>query len=151
MLCIMKCPYCFQVETKVVDKRGTENLNVARRRRECTRCKKRFTTYERVEMRDLMVIKKDGRREQFDRVKLMKGLQKSCEKRPISIEMIEKILDSVELELRNHDNIEVSSSIVGDLIMDNLKILDPIAYIRFASVYREFQDVTDFKKELKEL
>ena len=114
-------------------------------------CEKRFTTYERVELQELTIIKKDGRREQFDRDKILKGLKRACEKRPIGLEVLSKIVDEIEVDLRSYDNIEVASSVVGNLVMDNLMLLDAIAYIRFASVYREFKDVTDIKKVLKKL
>ncbi|MBI2106676.1 transcriptional repressor NrdR [Candidatus Woesearchaeota archaeon] len=147
----MKCPYCNHSETKVVDKRETDDLDVTRRRRECLKCQKRFTTYERVEGIDLVIVKKDGRREAFDKEKLKRGLLRACEKRSISIEQIDKIIDKVESELRNQDTKEINSSIVGDRVTKELKKLDQVAYIRFASVYRSFADVTDFQKELKEL
>ena len=134
-----------------MDKRETDDLDVTRRRRECLKCQKRFTTYERVEGIDLIVVKKDGRREAFDKEKLKRGLLRACEKRPISIEQIDKIIDKVEAELRNQDTKEINSSIVGDRVTKELKKLDQVAYIRFASVYRSFADVTDFQKELKEL
>ena len=147
----MKCPYCFHKETKVVDKRETEDLDVTRRRRECLKCKKRFTTYERVESLDLIIIKKDGRREAFDREKLKRGIIKACEKRPVSYEQIENFVDKLEAELRKLKSKEISSKLIGEKVINALKKLDKIAYIRFASVYRSFADVTDFQKELKEL
>lgn len=147
----MKCPYCFHDETKVVDKRETEDLDVTRRRRECLKCEKRFTTYERVEGLDLIIIKKDGRRENFDREKLKKGIIKACEKRPVSYEQIDDFMDKLESELRKLKSKEIPSNIIGEKVIQGLKKLDKIAYIRFASVYRSFADVTDFQKELKEL
>src|SRR3989344_9642646 len=147
----MKCPYCFHDETKVVDKRETEDLDTTRRRRECLKCEKRFTTYERVESLDLIIIKKDGRRETFDREKLKRGIIKACEKRPVSYEQIETFVDKLEAELRKMKTKEVPSKIIGEKVASGLKKLDKIAYIRFASVYRSFADVTDFQKELKEL
>ena len=148
----MKCPYCLNHITKVIDKRDSETKNLTtRRRRECTKCNKRFTTYERVELIELMIVKKDGRREMFDRNKLSKGLQKACEKRPVSNEVINDITNEIELELRNYDTTEIKSSVIGNLVMTKLKELDPVAYIRFASVYREFADVESFEKELKQL
>ena len=147
----MKCPYCFYEENKVVDKRETEELDVTRRRRECLKCKKRFTTYERVESLDLIVIKKDGRREAFDREKLKKGIIKACEKRPVSYEQIDNFVNKLEAELRKLKSKEIPSKAIGEKIINGLKKLDKIAYIRFASVYRSFADVTDFQKELKEL
>ena len=147
----MKCPYCFHEETKVVDKRETEELDVSRRRRECLKCKKRFTTYERVESLDIVILKKDGRREAFDREKLKRGIIKACEKRPVSYEQIEALIDKSEAELRKLKSKEVPSKLIGEKVMNELKKLDKIAYIRFASVYRSFADVTDFQKELKDL
>lgn len=145
----MICPYCLKSETKVLDSR--DSVQGVRRRRECLKCKRRFTTHERPEIIDLMVVKKDNRREAFDRTKLMKGIIKSCEKTPVKIIQIERIVDEIELELRNNDNIEVNSKDIGELVMSKLKQLDKIAYIRFASVYREFTDVAHFKKELSKL
>lgn len=151
MLCIkMKCPYCNNNETQVVDKRETKNFLVTRRRRECLKCKKRFTTYERVEI-DLMVIKKDNRREPFDREKLKKGILRACEKRPISKEKIEKLIEEIESDLKKMKSNEIKSSVIGERVMKKLKSLDKVAYIRFASVYRDFKDVKDFEKEVKEL
>jgi len=145
----MFCPYCNDAETKVLDSRESEQS--VRRRRECGKCKKRFTTYERAEISDILVVKKDGRREAFDRTKLIKGITKACEKRPIQTVQIERTVDEIELELRKKDNVEVSSKDVGELVMSKLKQLDKVAYIRFASVYREFTDIDHFKKELKNL
>ncbi|MBS3146064.1 transcriptional regulator NrdR [Candidatus Woesearchaeota archaeon] len=148
----MKCPYCLHSITKVIDKRDSETVkNTTRRRRECTKCDKRFTTYERVEHLELMIVKKDGRRELFDITKLIKGLQKACEKRPVSNIVISDIAHEIELQLRNQDTTEIKSSIIGNLVMEKLKQLDPVAYIRFASVYREFTDLDSFEKELNQL
>ena len=147
----MKCPYCLNVKTKVVDKRNTDELGSIRRRRECLACGKRFTTYERIELVGFSIIKKDGRRESFNRGKLRAGLLKACEKRPIPREEIEKLINGIEVELRNYEESEVSSSVIGKLVMDRLKDLDKVAYIRFASVYREFTDLKSFEKELKTL
>jgi len=147
----MKCPYCGNTETDVVDSRDAEDLAAVRRRRECMKCEKRFTTYERVESVELVVVKKDGRREPFDREKLKAGLVRACEKRPVPHEKIEQTVEEIEMELRKKDTKEVPSSVVGELVMKKLKKLDKVAYIRFASVYREFADVEDFRKELKEL
>ncbi|MCK4496656.1 MAG: transcriptional repressor NrdR [Candidatus Aenigmarchaeota archaeon] len=147
----MKCPYCSNQNTRVMDKRETEDSNVTRRRRECLNCKKRFTTYERVETLDLTIVKKDGKRENFDRHKLMSGLLKACEKRPIPREKIEKIIDGVEAKLRAHKKTEIDSRFIGELVMKKLKKLDKVAYIRFASVYREFTDLDSFKKEMEKL
>lgn len=143
----MICPYCQNPETKVIDSRDSAEESV-RRRRECPKCERRFTTYERAEIIDLIVVKKDGRREPFDRTKLIRGVIKACEKRPIKTIQIERIVDEIELELRKNDKVEVSSTEIGELMMSKLKQLDKIAYIRFASVYRDFDDVSDFKKEL---
>ncbi len=146
----IKCPYCLHEENKVIDKRNTE-VNSTRRRRECLKCKKRFTTYERVESIDLVIIKKDGRREPFEKEKIRKGLIKACEKRPVSLEKIEQAVDKIEAELRKLKSKEIQSSIVGEKIMNRLKKLDKVAYVRFASVYRSFADITDFQKELRDL
>ncbi|GBE20591.1 MAG TPA: transcriptional repressor NrdR [Candidatus Pacearchaeota archaeon] len=145
----MDCPYCSSKELKVTDKR--ESPDGIRRRRECLKCKNRFTTYERVERSDLYLIKKDGNREKFEREKLEIGVQKAFEKRPVSKEKIDKMINEIEEQLRKKGKKEVKSSIVGELTMKKIKKLDNVAYIRFASVYRDFQDVSDFKKELKEL
>jgi len=147
----MKCPYCGFPETKVVDKRDAEGGDAARRRRECLKCGERFTTYERVETSTLTVVKKDGTREQFDREKVLRGIIKACEKRPISRDMMERTADEIEVELRNGGTKEVTSKEVGELVMRKLRKLDKIAYIRFASVYREFTDLSSFEKELKKL
>ena len=144
----MICPYCSYIETKVVDSRESEN-NV-RRRRECEKCSKRFTTYEKVEF-DLTVLKKDSRREQFSREKLKSSILKSTGKRPVSLEKIEKIIDEIEQELRGSKSHEIPSRIIGDKVMKKLKSLDKIAYIRFASVYKEFKDIDDLAEELKKM
>ncbi len=146
----MHCPYCSSDELKVLDKRSSDEKSIWRRR-ECLKCGKRFTTYERVESVDLIVVKKDGRRERFDRNKLKSGILKSCEKRPITNEMIEKTVDEIEGELRGEDSIEIPSRRIGELVMKKLKKLDKVAYIRFASVYREFEDIESFQNELKKL
>jgi transcriptional repressor NrdR len=144
----MKCPYCNHEDTKVVDKRDVDNFT--RRRRECFKCKKRYNTLEEVESVQLRVIKKDGSREDFDREKIKRGLIKACEKRPISAEKIEEMLNIIEEKLRKHGK-EVKSSLIGELVSKELKKADKVAYIRFASVYRDFTDISDFKKEIKEL
>ncbi|MBC8495503.1 transcriptional regulator NrdR [archaeon] len=146
----MKCPFCEFADTRVVETRETTE-DVTRRRRECMNCKKRFTTYERVELHPLIIIKKAGVREAFDRQKVKSGVLRSCEKRPVSIDEIEKLIDKIESELRKADKAEVSSKVVGDLAMRYLKKLDKIAYIRFASVYLEFEDVELFREEAKKL
>ena len=147
----MKCPFCRHPKTRVVDKRNLEGLDTIRRRRECLTCGRRFSTYERIEWTGVSVIKKDGRRESFDRDKLLAGLLKACEKRPISREEIEKRVSGIEAELYNYGSREVPAQVIGELVMDRLKDLDKVAYIRFASVYREFTDLKSFEKELKTL
>lgn len=146
----MKCPYCDHTKTSVIETReNTEGIT--RRRRTCSKCEKRFTTYERVEMTDLTVVKKNGVREKWDREKIMKGLQKACEKRPISQEKLTNICDYIERKLRRRNSTEAPSKLVGQLVMERLKKTDKVAYIRFASVYREFEDIAEFKKELKQV
>lgn len=147
----MKCPFCHHLESKVIDSRYTENHTCIRRRRECLNCVERFTTYERLEDIPLMVIKKDNRREMFDRNKLMTGLFKACEKRPISQERLDKLVTDIEKELRNEMKQEVKSSEIGELVMNALKEIDEVAYVRFASVYRQFKDVNIFKQELERM
>jgi len=147
----MKCPYCSNEDTKVIDKRETEDLEATRRRRECLKCGKRFTTYERIEEADIIVVKKEGSRERFNRQKLISGILKACEKRPISMDKIEALVDSLESDLRKRDTVEVDSKIIGKLVMKKLKSLDKVAYIRFASVYLEFEDLTRFEEELEKL
>ena len=147
----MKCPFCESIDTKVVDKRETEEEAVTRRRRECLNCEKRFTTYERVEMSNILVIKKDGKREQFDREKLKNGIMKACEKRDITREEIDKIVGEVEQRLRNMEGTEIRSKIIGEDVMRRLKKLDKVAYIRFASVYKDFEDVESFKEAVEKL
>ena len=144
----IKCPYCHQEETRVIDKRETEDFLTTRRRRECLACNKRFTTYERIET-DLTVIKKDGKKEIFLREKLKSGIEKALEKRPVSMEQLNQLLDNIEAQLRNMPSSEVTSSVVGELAMKKLKSLDKVAYIRFASVYREFEDPSEFVEEIK--
>ena len=147
----MKCPFCGHQEDKVVDSRSSSDGVSIRRRRECLSCGKRFTTYEQIEEQALMVIKKDGRREPFDRHKLLAGLVKACEKRPVSMEALEHLVDELERELSQQFEREVSSREVGERVMKRLHSLDPVAYVRFASVYREFKDVEQFMRELKDL
>jgi transcriptional repressor NrdR len=147
----MKCPFCRHPKTRVVDKRNLDELDTIRRRRECLACGRRFSTYERIEWTGVSVIKKDGRRESFDRDKLLAGLLKACEKRPIAREAVEKLVSTVEAELYNYGNREVPAQVIGELVMDRLKELDKVAYIRFASVYREFTDLKSFEKELRTL
>src|SRR5919199_2514028 len=147
----MRCPACGSRETRVLDKRDSDEVPSTRRRRGCQDCAHRFTTYERPEMGQLMLVKKDGRRQEFDRDKLRASLQKACTKRPISSETIARIVDQVESDLRARDALEVPSSIVGDLVMEKLRMLDKVAFIRFASVYREFADISSFEDELRKL
>ncbi|MBW3015412.1 transcriptional regulator NrdR [Candidatus Woesearchaeota archaeon] len=147
----MKCPYCLSNETKVVDKRPTSDFEVTRRRRECLKCERRFTTYERIEMADLVVVKKDSRREAFDRDKLKQGLTKALQKRPISAEQVDKIINEIEMKLKGKENLEVESRYIGKLIMNRLKRIDPVAYIRFASVYKSFDDLDAFAEEIKKI
>jgi transcriptional repressor NrdR len=147
----MKCPYCREIDNKVIDSRMTKEGHAVRRRRECLLCNHRFTTYERVEELPLVLIKKDGRRETFDRGKVLAGIQKACQKRNISINTLEEFVDELERELQEMGEKEISSSVVGGRIMTKLHELDDVAYVRFASVYREFKDVNDFMSELKDL
>lgn len=147
----MKCPYCGDEESKVIDSRPTEDGERIRRRRECLRCRKRFTTYEVVETLPLMVIKKDNSREAFDRQKLLNGMLRSCEKRPVSYQTLEKAVSDIEQTLLNSYDREVSSVRIGELTMQELKKIDEVAYVRFASVYRQFADVESFFTELRKL
>jgi transcriptional repressor NrdR len=145
----MKCPYCSSPSTKVVDKRDSEDLTVTRRRRRCTTCGARFTTYERAEIVSLIVVKKDGRREEFNRTKLRAGITKACAKRPVSAETIERLVNEIEADLRRRETAEVHHEIVGELVMRKLAELDHVAYIRFASVYRAFADLSSFEEEIQ--
>ena len=147
----MKCPYCGYLESKVVDSRPADEGASIRRRRECLACHKRFTTYETMESLPLMVIKKDGSRQSFDRGKVMGGLIRACEKRPVSYQTLEGLVAEIELSLQNQIDREVSSSQIGELVLERLKQLDEVAYVRFASVYREFKDIDTFMAELKQL
>lgn len=147
----MKCPFCSFDEDKVIDSRSSNEGKSVRRRRECISCKKRFTTYEYVEEVPLMVIKKDGRREPFDRNKVLSGILKACEKRPVSMEKVEATVDKVEKDLQKTFDKEVKAQSVGELVMEHLHKLDEVAYVRFASVYRQFKDINQFMKELKEI
>ena len=147
----MKCPFCSHEDDKVIDSRSSNEGKSVRRRRECIKCKKRFTTYEYVEEVPLMVIKKDGRRESFDRNKIISGILKACEKRPVSVEKVEALVDRVEKELQKSFDKEVKAGVIGELVMDHLHKLDEVAYVRFASVYRQFKDINHFMKELKDL
>ena len=145
----MECPYCSHKNSKVTDKRSSPSG--VRRRRECLKCKKRFTTYEKIERGDFYVIKKDGQRERFNRNKLESGIEKAFEKRPVSRDKIQQMINEIEEQIRKRGKKEIKSSIIGDLVSKKIKRLDKVAYIRFASVYRDFEDIQDFKKELKEL
>lgn len=147
----MKCPYCGVNETEVVETRDNEELETIRRRRACLACGKRFTTYERIENVNLYVIKKNGRREQFDRDKMKHGILTACEKTKVSVEEVEKIVTDIERELRNRDSLEVKSKEIGEMIAKRLKKLDQVAYIRFSSVFKRFVDIEDFEKEVKKL
>lgn len=147
----MKCPFCSYEESKVIDSRPTDEGERIRRRRECLKCSKRFTTYEIIENLPIIVIKKDGSREVFDRQKLMTGMLRACEKRPVSIETIDKITDDIETVIQNSLDREVSSDKIGELVMDKLRGIDQVAYVRFASVYRQFKDINTFMAELNKL
>ncbi|NLD79111.1 MAG: transcriptional repressor NrdR [Mollicutes bacterium] len=147
----MKCPECGYLDSKVLDSRPSEEGNTIRRRRECDKCHHRFTTYEKIEEYPIMVIKKNNVRQPFSREKVMNGLLRACEKRPISVEQIEEVVNQVEQELKNTLKKEVTSSDIGELVMKYLKELDEIAYVRFASVYRQFKDISVFVKEVNEL
>lgn len=147
----MRCPFCGHIESKVVDSRSSKEGDSIRRRRECMKCIRRYTTYERIEEVAQMVIKKDGRREPFDRWKIKSGILKACEKRPISLEQVESLIDDVERSLYNSTEHEVSTEVIGQAVMERLKDLDEVAYVRFASVYRQFKDLNEFMDELKGL
>jgi len=147
----MKCPFCGHIEDKVIDSRSSSEDKSVRRRRECIECKRRFTTYEYIEEIPLMVIKKDGSREAFDRNKIISGILKACEKRPVSMEKVEAMVDKVEKELQKSFDKEIKAEEIGELVMDSLHKLDEVAYVRFASVYRQFKDINQFMKELKDL
>ena len=147
----MHCPFCHFEESKVIDTRSTEEGSAIRRRRECISCKNRFTTYEKIEEIPLIVVKKDGTRESFNRNKVLNGLIRACEKRPVSLEQIEQLVDRIETYLNNNLEKEVQSKMIGEMIMDALKELDEVAYVRFASVYRQFKDIDSFVDELTKL
>ena len=148
---IMKCPFCSFEESKVIDSRPTDEGERIRRRRECMSCGKRFTTYEIIESVPIVVVKKDKSREVFDRDKLFNGMMRACEKRPVSVDVIEKAIDEIEAELQNSLDREVTSVKIGEYVMDKLKDIDEVAYVRFASVYRQFKDINTFMSELKKL
>lgn len=147
----MRCPYCENEDSKVIDSRHTEDGRAIRRRRECESCGRRFTTYEKVEEVILMVIKRDGRREAFDRAKLLNGIIRACEKRPVSLAEMEKIVEEIERGLNNMMEKEVDSTFIGELVMERLQVLDEVAYVRFASVYRQFTDINTFVSEIEKL
>ena len=147
----MKCPFCSHTEDKVIDSRSSNEDKSVRRRRECIQCKRRYTTYEYIEEIPLMVIKKDGSREAFDRNKIISGILKACEKRPVSMEKVEAVVDKIEKELQRSMDKEIKAGEIGELVMDSLHKLDEVAYVRFASVYRQFKDINQFMKELKDL
>ena len=145
----MKCPYCGNSDTRVIDSRPAEENNSIRRRRCCDECGKRFTTYEKIETIPLIVIKKDNNREQFERSKIEGGVLSACYKRPVSADAIKEAVDEIELQIVNREEKEIPSSLIGEIVMERLKTLDPVAYVRFASVYRQFKDVNTFMEELK--
>jgi len=147
----MRCPYCGYNEDKVIDSRETQDATSVRRRRECLNCGRRYTTYEYVEKTPLMVIKKDGRREAFQREKILNGLLRACHKRPISVETLEKVVSEIEKEIQKKFDREIESRYIGELVMEKLSQLDDVAYVRFASVYRQFKDINQFLRELREI
>ena len=147
----MKCPYCEFLDSKVIDSRPTDEGQAIRRRRECIGCGKRFTTYEKFEEIPIMVVKKDGNRQSYNRNKLLNGIIKSCEKRPVSIDTIEKMVDNIERKLSNSLDKEVTSIELGEMVMNKLKDIDEVSYVRFASVYRQFKDLNTFMEELKKI
>ncbi|MGL5259698.1 MAG: transcriptional regulator NrdR [Lachnospiraceae bacterium] len=147
----MKCPFCNHENTRVIDSRPADENNSIRRRRVCDECGKRFTTYEKIETIPLIIIKKDENRETYDRSKIEAGVLRACHKRPISVAQINELVDSVETKIFNREDKEISSDIIGELVMDHLKYLDTVAYVRFASVYREFKDINTFMDELKKV
>ena len=147
----MKCPYCEFIESKVIDSRPTDEGEAIRRRRECLQCSKRFTTYEKIENIPLMVIKKDGSRQMFDRVKLLNGIMRACEKRPVATGDMERIVNEVEIATQNFLEREISSQKIGEMVMERLQDIDEVAYVRFASVYRQFKDINTFVEEVNKL
>ena len=147
----MKCPFCGYTDSKVIDSRPAEDGTTIRRRRECLECQKRFTTYEIIERMPLVVIKRDGSRESFDKVKIINGVIRACEKRPVTMTQIEGLANDIELELRGRLESEVKSEVIGEMVMARLKDLDEVAYVRFASVYRSFKDINTFMEELSKL
>lgn len=147
----MKCPYCLYPESKVIDSRPADDGQRIRRRRECIKCAKRFTTYEAIEGQPVIIIKRDKSRQVFDRTKLLSGMLRACEKRPVSLEILENAIDEIESQLQNSLEKEIPSVIVGEMALEKLKAIDEIAYVRFASVYRDFKDIQSFMDELKSL
>lgn len=147
----MKCPFCSRDNTRVIDSRPADDNNSIRRRRLCDACQKRFTTYEKVETIPLIVIKKDNNREQYDRSKIEAGILRACHKRPISVMRINRMIDDIETEIFNLEEKEIASTVIGEIVMDKLKDLEAVAYVRFASVYREFKDINTFMDELKKI
>lgn len=147
----MRCPYCEYTESKVIDSRPTDEGNSIRRRRECLKCEKRFTTYEQIESIPIIIIKKDGKRQQYDRQKLINGILRACEKTPVTFAQVENMVSEIEVKLFNSMDREILSTHIGELVMEKLKDIDEVAYVRFASVYREFRDVNTFMDELKSL
>jgi transcriptional repressor NrdR len=147
----MKCPFCSSIENRVIDSRLSRDGNIIRRRRECSSCQRRFTTHERVEEISPVVIKKDGRREPFDRNKIFAGIQRACEKRPVSIEVIDSLIEKMERDFQEKGDKEIKSTEIGERVMQELHNLDEVAYVRFASVYRQFKDISEFMAEVREL
>lgn len=147
----MRCPFCYNMESKVVDSRPTDEGLTIRRRRECIKCGKRFTTYEKIEQLPVFVVKKDGRRESFDRNKILRGLVKACEKRPVSLKELEALVQEIEKQIFNSLEQEITSQQIGQMVMERLKKLDEVAYVRFSSVYRQFKDINTFMEELNKL
>ena len=147
----MKCPYCGNIDTRVIDSRPADDGTTIRRRRSCDACNKRFTTYEKVETIPLIVIKKDNNREQYDRSKIEAGVLRACHKRPISINQINELVDAVETEIFNREEREISSKEIGEMVMERLKPLDEVSYVRFASVYRQFKDINSFRNEINKI
>jgi len=147
----MKCPFCGYIDSKVLNSRPSDEGKTIKRRRECLKCERRFTTYERVERQPILVIKKDNRREEFDRNKVLSGIIKACQKRPVSMEQINNIVDEIENEIYNSMREEIKTSEIGEMVMERLKYLDQVSYVRFASVYREFKDVATFILEIQKL
>jgi transcriptional repressor NrdR len=147
----MKCPYCADQEDKVIDSRPTDDGTTIRRRRECLRCHKRYTTYEKVESLPILVVKKDGSRQAYEREKVQRGILKACEKRNVSVDQLEKLVDSIEAQIYNSLEREITTEFIGELVMEKLRDLDEVAYVRFASVYRHFKDINTFMSELDKL